>query len=311
MNKLITIIFILVLISSFASADIPDYRDLPPEQMCNLPEIVKTNELHRMSVEECVRQAKEHMMITQSPSHKEMEECIRNAAGDMENMKLCGERFENSDEVKKYREEQSKRFEEKFSEEEKNKMIEMCLKMNSDKEMCKEPWKMKGQMMKTNERDVDKTINPEDYKKMMEERKQMEQKMQGKMGEERKLMEEKRKSGEEERQKFEKESTENEQLFALLNVALKLESLKVELIKITNKISALENFYSSQGDSSSAERFRKVHSQFNGLISKIDGIRSNIKAKDAELSKEDIDGIKNQIRSIKEDLKGIIKTLVS
>lgn len=314
--KIITMIFLLVLISSFVNAE--DFSSMAPEQMCNLPDIKQNNELNGMKIDECIRQAKEHMLITQSPAHKEMDECVKNAAGDMEKMKLCGERFENDAEVKKYHEEKSKRFESKLSEEEKNKMQESCKKMGMKDEMCREPWNVKPQMTlpKINGKEVDKTINPEDYKKMMEERKQMEQKMQGKMGEERmkeqqKQMDEKRKSAEEEHKKIEKESSENEQLFALLNVALKLEGLKVELIRITNKISALENFYLNQGDKASAERFRTVNSQFNGLIGKIDSIRSSIKSKDAELSKEDIDGIKNQIKSIKDDLKKIIKTLVS
>jgi len=319
MKKLITIIFLFVLISSFASAEMIDYNSMSSEQMCNLPDIKQNNELNGMKIDECIRQAKEHMMITQSPVHKEMDECVKNSSGDMEKMKSCGERFEQDSEVKKYREEESKRFESRLSEDEKNKMRDSCKKMGMKDEMCREPWNMKPRM---NLPRINDSINPEDYKKMMEERKQMEQKMQEKMNDEKRLMEErmkeqqkqmeeKRRSAEEDHKRIEKESSENEQLFALLNVALKLEGLKVELIKITNKISALENFYSNQGDKASAERFKTVNSQFNGLVSKIDGIRASIKSKDAELSKEDIDGIKSNIRSIKDDLKKIIKTLVS
>jgi hypothetical protein len=85
---------------------------------------------------------------------------------------------------------------------------------------------------------------------------------------------------------------------SLLGLALKIESLKIELYSVIEKISALESYYNGKGDSNSAAKFTKAKELMNSAIMKLDLIKQSIKENVDNFTEEKAKEIRDKIREI-------------
>jgi len=87
----------------------------------------------------------------------------------------------------------------------------------------------------------------------------------------------------------------------LLGIALKLESLRIELDKLMREAENIANYYASTDDPSE-ERFRRAASMFASAIGKIDEIKDKLRNRLDGLTVDDMIEVKHDIRYIKEVL---------
>jgi len=96
----------------------------------------------------------------------------------------------------------------------------------------------------------------------------------------------------------------------LLDVAFKLEQLKVELDKLAREADDIADYYASVGDPDE-HRFRRVSSMFNAIIDEIDEIKNELRENLDTLTPEDMERVRFEIRSVKESLKDIVYVMLS
>ena len=97
----------------------------------------------------------------------------------------------------------------------------------------------------------------------------------------------------------------------LLQIALKLEQLKIELTKLSDQAKDIATFYAGRADADE-ERFKRVSSMFGSTASRIDDIKNKIKQKLNSLTKEDMLEIKHDIKRLKEvTIKDILYMMLS
>jgi len=97
----------------------------------------------------------------------------------------------------------------------------------------------------------------------------------------------------------------------LLDIALKLEKLKVELIKLSDEAGNIATFYADRGDEDE-ERFNRVSSMFEAAADRVDGIREEIRSRLDSLTVEDMLEIRRDIKHLKEvTLKDIVYMMLS
>lgn len=97
----------------------------------------------------------------------------------------------------------------------------------------------------------------------------------------------------------------------LLNLALKLEKLKIELEKLATEAKEISEYYASTG-SLDEERYNRVSSMFDAAANRIDEIKLKIRDNVDELSTDDLDEIRHDIKYIKEvTLKDILYLMLS
>ncbi len=84
----------------------------------------------------------------------------------------------------------------------------------------------------------------------------------------------------------------------LLGLALKIESIKIELSSVIEKLDALENYYTGKGDTDSAEKFTKSKELMNAAITKLDLVKQKIKVNVNNFTEENAKEVMNAIREI-------------
>ncbi len=97
----------------------------------------------------------------------------------------------------------------------------------------------------------------------------------------------------------------------LLQVALKLEQLKVELKRLTQQANDIASFYSNSGEEDEA-RFQRVASMFDSAVEKVDEIRNKIRNNLDSLTTDDLLEIKRDLKQFKDVmLKDIVYVMLS
>ncbi|MFH1065445.1 MAG: hypothetical protein V1734_02990 [Nanoarchaeota archaeon] len=84
----------------------------------------------------------------------------------------------------------------------------------------------------------------------------------------------------------------------LLQVALKLESIKISFDQMSKQISAIADYYDNEGDAANADRFRRAAGMFESAKKQIDGVKEELKLGVRGMSVEQIIDIKHKIRQI-------------
>ena len=84
----------------------------------------------------------------------------------------------------------------------------------------------------------------------------------------------------------------------LLQVALKLESIKISFDRMAKQITAIADYYDNEGDSANAERFRTAAGMFESAKKQIDAVKEELKMGVNGMSVEQIIDIKHKIRQI-------------
>lgn len=97
----------------------------------------------------------------------------------------------------------------------------------------------------------------------------------------------------------------------LLSLALKLEHLKVELIKLSKDSGEIAKFYAAE-DSIDEERYNRVSSMFDAAAGRIDEMKIKIRDSVDTMTTDDLAEIKHDIKYIKEvTLKDILYVMLS
>ncbi len=84
----------------------------------------------------------------------------------------------------------------------------------------------------------------------------------------------------------------------LLQVALKLESIKISFDKMAKQIEAIADYYEGEDDTTNAERFRRAAGMFESAKKRIDSVKEELKLGVRGMSVEQIIDIKHKIRQI-------------
>lgn len=84
----------------------------------------------------------------------------------------------------------------------------------------------------------------------------------------------------------------------LLQVALKLESIKISFDQMAKQITAIADYYENEGDDANAERFRTAAGMFESAKKQIDGVKEELKMGAKGMSVEQVIDIKHKIRQI-------------
>ncbi|MFH1637134.1 MAG: hypothetical protein ABIB71_01785 [Candidatus Woesearchaeota archaeon] len=84
----------------------------------------------------------------------------------------------------------------------------------------------------------------------------------------------------------------------LLEIALKLESLKIQFDKLARKVRGIANYYEDNGDTAEADRFRRAAGIFEGAKSKIDEVKAKLREGARDMSEDDLRNIKHDIKYI-------------
>ncbi|MBU2637950.1 MAG: hypothetical protein KJ955_03190 [Nanoarchaeota archaeon] len=84
----------------------------------------------------------------------------------------------------------------------------------------------------------------------------------------------------------------------LLQVALKLESIKISFDKLAKQIEAIAEYYEGEDDFANAERFRRAAGMFESAKSQIDGVKEELKMAVKGMSLEQLRDVKYKIRQI-------------
>lgn len=84
----------------------------------------------------------------------------------------------------------------------------------------------------------------------------------------------------------------------LLQVALKLESIKISFDKLAKQIGAIAEYYEGEDDFENAERFRKAAGMFESAKSQIDGVKQELKMAARGMSLEQLRDVKYKLRQI-------------
>jgi len=95
------------------------------------------------------------------------------------------------------------------------------------------------------------------------------------------------------------EVTEKPSATTLLDIAFKLENLKIEFDKLARQTDDVANYYKSVG-SGEEERFRRVSDMFDAAKTKVDEIKTKIKDRMKDMTTDDLGEIKHDIKYIKE-----------
>jgi len=85
---------------------------------------------------------------------------------------------------------------------------------------------------------------------------------------------------------------------SLLGLALKIESIKIELDSVIEKLDALEKYYLGKGDSNSAAKFANAKELMNVAITKLDLVKQKIKTNVDNFTEENAKEVMNTIREI-------------
>ncbi|MBI2542724.1 MAG: hypothetical protein HYW24_00875 [Candidatus Aenigmarchaeota archaeon] len=97
----------------------------------------------------------------------------------------------------------------------------------------------------------------------------------------------------------------------LLNLALKLEKLKIELEKLSTESNEIAKYYASTG-SLDEERYSRVSSMFQGTADRVDEIKLKLRDNADQITADDLTEIKHDIKYIKEvTLKDILYMMLS
>lgn len=97
----------------------------------------------------------------------------------------------------------------------------------------------------------------------------------------------------------------------LLGLALKIESVKMELEGVSAKLDALAGYYNDKGESNSAARFSSAKTLLEGAGTKLDGVKQQIKDKIDSFTESDIVQIRDTVRGIVDDtLKQVLLAIL-
>lgn len=97
----------------------------------------------------------------------------------------------------------------------------------------------------------------------------------------------------------------------LLELALKLENLKVKIDELAQTCRKLGAYYDGTGDKDQATKFRTVAGMFYGINTKIDDVKDKIRSRMGNLGESDMDEIQHDILYIKEvAIKDIVWVLL-
>lgn len=97
----------------------------------------------------------------------------------------------------------------------------------------------------------------------------------------------------------------------LLSIALKLESLNVELDKLARETDQIADYYGSVG-SGDEERFRRISDMFTSATDKVNEIKKNIREHMDDMTVDDVIEIRHDIRYIKDVMiKDIVYLMLS
>jgi len=88
----------------------------------------------------------------------------------------------------------------------------------------------------------------------------------------------------------------------LLGLALKLEDLKIEFDKLIDKVSALADYYSTKGDTNSADKFTRAVTVLQNAKLKIDDIKNFIKANIDSFDETKAQQVKDDVSALKENM---------
>ncbi|MFQ6009656.1 MAG: hypothetical protein ACE5J7_00850 [Candidatus Aenigmatarchaeota archaeon] len=86
----------------------------------------------------------------------------------------------------------------------------------------------------------------------------------------------------------------------LLSLALKLESIKIEFDKLSQKTGDIADYYASTGDETEEQRFRRVSGMFAGAKTRIDEIKMKLRNRLEGIAIDDLMEIRHDIRYIKD-----------
>ncbi len=97
----------------------------------------------------------------------------------------------------------------------------------------------------------------------------------------------------------------------LLELALKLESLRIDLKATAAKIKSIANYYREQNELEQAAKFDKAAELLNSAVVKVDSIKQGIKDNINNFSEEDAISVREGIKEIRENiLKEVIITIL-
>ena len=88
----------------------------------------------------------------------------------------------------------------------------------------------------------------------------------------------------------------------LLELALKLESLRIELQKTTQKVKAMADYYNETGDLNSAMNFDEAVNLLEDAVIKVDNVKQYIKDNVADFSEEDAQYVISVISTIRNEI---------
>lgn len=97
----------------------------------------------------------------------------------------------------------------------------------------------------------------------------------------------------------------------LLDIAFKLEDLKIKFLEFAEKTKAIADFYKER-ENSDYERFDRVSSMFNEAADKLDEIRTMLKENIDDLTIDDVEQIKIEVRRLRKNtIKNILYVMLS
>ncbi|MBI5332302.1 MAG: hypothetical protein HZB65_01905 [Candidatus Aenigmarchaeota archaeon] len=98
----------------------------------------------------------------------------------------------------------------------------------------------------------------------------------------------------------------------LLDIAFKLEELKMAIDKLARKTDSIADYYASVGNDAEEGRYRRIADMFEAAKGEVDRIRSDLKNKLRDITVDDIMNIKEDIKYIKEvTIKDIVYYMLS
>jgi hypothetical protein len=87
----------------------------------------------------------------------------------------------------------------------------------------------------------------------------------------------------------------------LLGIALKIESIKIELTGIANKLDSLINYYSNTNDANAKDKFSRAKNLLEKASNELDSIKKTIRANIDSFTEADAKAVREKIRGIMED----------
>ena len=88
---------------------------------------------------------------------------------------------------------------------------------------------------------------------------------------------------------------------SLLSLALKVETLKIEFSKISEKLNAIGDYY-AENENADANNFYEAANRANDAVTKLDSIKELIKTNVESFTEDNAKEVKYQINDVKENI---------